>query len=295
MKMFRNLLMAFVAVVALAACGQKVEVGPGMVAKVLTANGYKEGTIEPSKFRLSQCLNFCDKLVLLDASDKSVTEPMTLLMPRDKLNMTFKVRLTLGVNPKKYDEVFARVAATSGSESKSLDYVAWNTVYGNYAQQIIQTEAREYLSQFTIAEILSNLEKINGEMSARLSKSITERTPFNARYVGISDVGYPKIIVDAQENAAERREKVEQEEAQLEISRVTLERELQEQNLKRKVEVAKAEAEAEVNRILAKSMTPEYFRYRELAALDAMASSDNKVFVPVGALNSMAVQRQIGQ
>ncbi len=128
-----------------------------------------------------------------------------------------------------------------------------------------------------------------------MSKSIAARTPFRARYVGLADVGYPKIIVEAQENAAERREKVEQEEAQLEISRVQLERELQEQKLRRKVEVEKAEADAEVNRILAKSMTPEYVKYRELGALEKLAESDNKVFVPLGALNSIAVQTQIGR
>lgn len=294
MKMFRNLMVVLATVLALVGCGQKVEVGPGTVAKVLTQSGYKEGVVQPSKFRLGMCMNFCDKLVLLDASEKSVTEPMSLLMPRDKLNMTFKVRLTMGINPEKYDDVFSRVSATAG-KGKGLDYVAWNTVYQNYAQQIIQTESREYLSQFTIAEILSNLEKINGELSARLSDSLSKRTPFITRYAGITDVGYPKIIVEAQENAAERREKVEAEEAQLEISRVTLERELQEQQLKRKVEVAKAEAEAEVNKILAKSMTPEYVKYRELAVMDAIAASDNKVFVPLGALNSIAVQNQIGR
>jgi len=129
----------------------------------------------------------------------------------------------------------------------------------------------------------------------RSMQDFAARTPFRARYVGLADVGYPKIIVEAQENAAERREKVEQEEAQLEISRVQLERELQEQKLRRKVEVEKAEADAEVNRILAKSMTPEYVKYRELGALEKLAESDNKVFVPLGALNSIAVQTQIGR
>lgn len=40
------------AAVVLAGCGQKVEVPPAHVGKVMTKNGYQEGTIGTSKFRL---------------------------------------------------------------------------------------------------------------------------------------------------------------------------------------------------------------------------------------------------
>lgn len=295
-KSIRKFTVIAAAAIALTACGQRVEVPPASVGKVMTTNGYKENVIETSRFRLSMCLPWeqCERLVILNSGDIAVTEKMTLMMPKNKLNMTFVLQSTLTVNPKKYDELFTRVppAKIEGSDSMIIDRA---TVYRTYAQQIIMTEAREALSKYSIEEIMSNLDTVNAELSRALTKSISEKTPFVPRYIGLSDVQPPSIIVEAQENAAKRREQVAQEEAQLEVSKVQLERELQEQKARRSVEVAKAESEAEVNRILAASMTPAYIKYREMQVLDSLAQSDNKVFVPVGALNSIAVQRQIGQ
>ena len=289
---FRNALVVSVLAVSLAACGSKVEVPAAHVAKIMTKDGYKADTIGTSKFRLDLCWAYCDKLVLLDASDQAVSEKMELFMPEDKLNMTFDLRLTMIINPNKYEELFARIPPV---DQNGVDVISWNKAYVTYAQQIVRAEAREFLSDFTIAEIASSRETINAQLSQRLTKSINEKTPFQVRYVGLADIQYPIIIVEAQENAAERREKVQQEEAQLQISKVQLERQLQEQQLQRKVDVEKAMAEAEVARIQSQSLTSAYIRYRELQILEKLAESDNKVFVPSAMLDSVAGQVQLGR
>lgn len=289
---FRNALAVSVLALSLAACGARVEVPPAHVAKVMTKDGYKPDTIGTSKFRLEWCWAYCDKLVLLDASDQAVSEKMELFMPQDKLNMSFDLRLTMIINPQKYEELFARIPPV---EQNGVDYISWAKAYQTYAQQIVRAEAREFLSQFTIAEIASSRESVNSQLSERLTKSINSKTPFQVRYVGLADIQYPEIIVEAQENAAQRREQIQQEEAQLEISKVTLERQLQEQRLQRSIDVEKAQAEAEVARIQAKSLTPEYIRYRELQILEKMADSDNKIFVPSSMLDSVAGQVQVGR
>lgn len=280
---------------AIVGCGQRVEVPPAHVGKIMSSSGYREQVVETSRFRLPVCMPWqqCERLVLLSSGDVAVQEPMVLLMPKDKLNMTFTLQTTLTVNPKKYDEVFTRVPPST-TDSKQL-LIDRTTVYKTYAQQIIRSEARELLSRYTIAEVLSNLDTINAELQKTLTKSISDKTPFVPRFVGLADVKYPDIIVLAQENAAQRREQIEQENAQLEISKVQLQREFQEQQLRRKVDVEKANAEAQVNHIIAASMSSQYIRYRELGVLDKMADSDNKVFVPIGSLNSIAVQNQIGK
>lgn len=290
-RLFATTVVAVSALV-LSGCGEVVEVPSAHVAKVMTQNGYKEGTIPTSKFRLEFCYAYCDKLVTLDVSDKSVEEKMTLFMPEDKLNMSFDLRMTMMVNPDKYEELFSRVPPDRDARG---DYIPWSRAYQTYAQQIIRSEAREFLSQFTIAEIASSREAINAELSERLTKVINSRTPFMIRHIALADVQYPDIIVTAQENAAERREMIQQEEAQLQISKVQLERELQEQRLKRAIDVEKAQAEAEVNKILADSVTPEYVKYRELNVLEQIARSENKVFVPTPMLDSMAGQVQLGR
>lgn len=292
MMNIKTALVTVAASIGLVACGQQVEVPAAHVAKIMTKDGYKADTIGTSKFRLEWCWAYCDKLVLLDASDQSVSEKMELFMPQDKLNMSFDLRLTMIVNPKKYEELFARIPPVN---QNGVDFISWNRTYQTYAQQIVRSEAREFLSGFTIAEIASSREAINAQLSERLTKSINEKTPFQVRYVGLADIQYPEIIVKAQENAAERREQIQQEEAQLEISRVQLERNLQEQQLQRKVDVERAQAEAEVARIQSQSLTPQYIRYRELQILEKMASSENKIFVPSSMLDSVAGQVQIGR
>lgn len=289
----RNVIILAAAAVFLAACGQKVEVPAGAVAKVMTKDGYKADTIGTSKFRLEWCWAYCDKLVVLDASDQAVSETMELFMPQDKLNMSFDLRLTMVVNPDKYEELFGRIPPTY-DEQRDIDTISWKRAYLTYAQQIIRAEAREFLSQYTISEIASSRESINAQLSARLIESINKRTPFQVRYAGLADIQYPKIIVEAQENAAQRREMIQQEEAQLEISKVSLERTLQEARLQRAIDVEKAEAEAQVARIQAKSMTAEYQRYRELNIMERMAGSDNKVFAPLEMLGGIAGQVAAG-
>jgi len=288
----RNIAMIVASTFALAACGDRVEVPPAHVAKIMTKDGYKADTIGTSKFRLDWCWAYCDKLVLLDASDQAVSEKMELFMPQDKLNMAFDLRLTLIVNPNKYEELFGRIPPV---DQNGVDIISWQKAYVTYAQQIVRAEAREYLSQYTIAEIASSRESINAQLSERLTKSINSRTPFQVRYVGLADIQYPKIIVEAQENAAQRREQIQQEEASLEISKVALERQLQEQRLQRAIDVEKAQAEAEVAKIQSQSLTPQYIRYRELQILEKLAESENKVFVPSAMLDSVAGQVQLGR
>lgn len=267
--------------------GEKVEVPPATVGKVMTKNGYNEGVISTSKFRLPKCWAYCDSLVLLSIADQSHMESMDLFMPKDKLVMKFDIRLTLTPNPKQYDSLFDRIPASNGM-------IPTAQIYNTYAKQVIRSQAREILSEYSIGEIASNLEKVNVILTEELTQSITAKTPYLVRHIGLAGVKYPEVIVAAQENAAERREQIQQEEAQLEISKVQLTRQLQEQQMKRKIEVEKAKAEAEVNKILADSVTKEYIKYHELQIMYDIAQSENKVFVPSGMLNSMAAQVAVG-
>ena len=277
----------------LAGCGEQVEIPSAMVGKVLTKDGYKEGVIRPSKFRLDPCMAYCDELVILNVSDQPRQEPMKLFMPKDKLNMDFVLQATLSVKESSYDDIYTRISPEMSEQG--VRYIPVDKVYNTYAKQIIIAEAREFLSQYSINEIASNLEAVNAALTKKLTESINRMTPFQVRYIGISSLTYPDIIIKAQENAAERTERIRQEDAQLELSKVSLERELQEQRMQRTIDVEKAEAEAQVNKILADSMTDKYIQYRQMNILEQMANSQNKVFVPMEMLSSIAGQVQVGK
>ena len=201
----------------LSACGERVEIGPGEVGKISGVNGYKEGVLSTSKFRLDACMTQCDRLVTLNVGDAAKTEAMEIFMPQDKLKMKVSVQTNLTImDMKKVDPLFSRLQAKELTSYKSQ--IDRDTIYTMYARQIILTETREYLSRFTIAEVASSLDKINSELRERLTKKIQESSPFSVRYAGITNVEYPSIITEAQENAARRREEIAQEEAKLEVN-----------------------------------------------------------------------------
>lgn len=265
MKMIKNVMMAMAVVagsLVLTGCGDRVEVPPAHIGKIMTQNGYKEGIIPTSKFRLDPCLAYCDRLVTLDISDVSYQEPMTIFIPKDKLNLNVTIKATLSLNPNRTEELFSRVSPTE--ESGYLSKIDSRSVYQRYASQVIQAETRAFLSQYSINEIASSNEKINADIAKRLSDVLSKRTPFEVRYIGLTDIKYPDIIVKAQEGAAERREAIQQEEAQLRISEVKLERQLKEARLTRAIEKEKAETEAMAQRTLADSVDPRVLKLREL-------------------------------
>lgn len=247
---------------AVTACGTKVEVPPAHVGKIMTRDGYQDNVIPTSKFRLPACFTYCDRLVLLDASDRSYTETLLIFMPKDRLELAVEVRTTLSVAPNRTETLFNSIAPVE--QSGSISAIDSGVIYRTYAQQIVLTEAREYLSQYSIGEISSSIEMVNNDLRQRLTKALSERTPFNVRYVGLTNIQYPQIITDAQKNAAQRREQIQQEEAQLEISKVTLERELQEARLRRQIDKEKAETEAEAQRIQAATVDARVLELRRL-------------------------------
>lgn len=271
MKNIYKAMLVLAAMSLLTACGTRVEVPPAHFGKVMTKDGYREDVVGTSKFRLDPCLAYCDKLVLLDVSDKAYTEAMEIFIPEDKLKLRIAIRTNLTVDRKGAESLFDALPPQTEGESNSVSTIGRDVAYTTYAQQIILTETREYLSQFSIAEIASSLEKINADLRVRLSKVLSERTPFSVRYVGITDIKYPDIITDAQENAAKRREEIQQEEARLEVSRVQLERELQEAQLQRKIDVEKAMADAEADRVRSLAITPAVIRLRELEIQQTLA------------------------
>lgn len=283
------IVLSVIALLLLSGCGKMVEIPPAHVGKVMTSKGYLEQTRPTSRFRLDPCWpgQACQSIVLLEVADRSYNEPLNLFMPKDRLEMDFDLRLTLTPNPARYNDLFDKVPVTDG-------VIRGASIYQTYGQQIIRSEARTILSQFTIGEIASNRESINALLTEQLTDSIQRQTPYLVRFVGLADVKFPPIIVTAQVNAAERREMIEQENAQREVTRVQLARQLEEQQLQRAIEVEKAQAEAEVNRILASSITPSYEKYHQLQIMYKMAESNNKVFIPASMLDSVAAQVALG-
>lgn len=243
-------------------CGERVEVPPGFVGKISGKDGYQEGLIPTSKLRLPFCNAYCDRLVVLDTTDKSYVEQMEIFIPGDKLIVKVDLRATLSVDPTKAEAMFNKLPQVA--ETDQFSKISAESIYGTYGRQVLQAEVRSYLTRYTISEIASNGEKINADIQVLLSKVMSERTPFTVRYAGLTNIKYPEIITQAQENSAKRREMIAQEEAQLEVSKVQLSRELQEAKMQRAIDKEKAETEAQAQMVLAAAVDPRSLRIKEL-------------------------------
>lgn len=285
-SVFKTIILA--AVASLSGCsliGEKVQVPPAHLGKVLTKDGYKEGNYGPSRFRLDPCFAYCDSLVLLETSDQSIKESFKLFMPKDQLNMGFDIRMTVSIDESQVNNIYNKVPAQNG-------LIAFNRIYLTYAQPIIRDIARQVVAKYSINEVASSRERISLELQNMVGQALVE-TPLKLKRLGLADVQFPDIITRAKEQAAERREQIERERAQFEIQKIQQERQLEQAKMQRAIDREKAEATREANEILSKSVTDKYLAYRSLEVLEKMAHSENKVFVPVEALGSLGLQQAV--
>ncbi|MDP5210414.1 SPFH domain-containing protein [Microbulbifer sp. 2205BS26-8] len=267
------------------ACAERVAVLPAQVGKVLTKNGYKPEVVPPSKFRLDMCLFYCDKLVTLTIADFGHLEKFKVFMPKDQLNMSFDVRMTGAISDGVIDHVFDRIPPVN-------DNISVKHVYNTYAQPVIRDVVRRVVAKYSINEIASSRESLSQELFHEVSSAL-KGTPIEIKRLGLADIQFPKVITQAKERAAERRELIEQEKAQFEIQKIQMERDLEREKMNHAIAREKAIGQKEVNDLPAKSVTDKYLAYRTLEVLDKMATSNNKVFLPVEALGTMGLQHAV--
>lgn len=292
-KLLRIGAAAIAASLFLAACGERVEVPPAHVGKVLTKNGYKPETIPPSKFRLDPCWAYCDRLVTLLVADRGHKESFTLFMPVDQLNMTFDIRFTyaVGRDEKDITQLFDRVPAVEYPESGGW-HISGRSVYQTYGQPVLREVIRTTLAKYSINEVASNREPLNQELFAAVQTALTA-TPIYIKQLGFADIQFPTIITEAKEAAAQRRIDIEKAEASAAVRLVELEKELEEERMRRNIRKERAQAILEENQIIEKSVSPSYLAYRQLEVLEAMAKNQNAVFVPFDALHTLGLQNRI--
>ncbi len=277
------------AAMILAGCGARVEVPPAHVGKILTKNGYAPETISPSKFRLPPCLAYCDKLVVLQASDVGLAETMTVFMPEDKLNLKVEIRGTYSIpsTAQHVDAIFDRVVSVK-TDDGDTNYISADIVYQTYGQQAVRGIVRSEITKYTIADVLSQREVIGQNIHAAIAEKLGgTNTPIMVSRFELADVQPPKVIVDAQESAKRREIDIQKAEADAQVQLVEAERALEVAKMERLVARENAEAIAEQNKIAARSVTPELLAYRRLETAEriytSLAASENVLIVPADA------------
>jgi hypothetical protein len=282
--MKKNIITLLIATTLLTACGERVKVPPAHVGKVLTKSGYQEGFVNPSQFRLEACMAYCDKLVLLKASDGSVTESMELFMPKDQLNMTFAISATVRIerNEKTINDIFDRVPAeqVNNDEGDNVSIITLNRVYEIYAQQKLKSIARSLLASYSINDIASNRSMVENELIAKL-QTMFEGTPLRLVQVSLSDVQFPEIITKAKIASKEREVAIEQAKNEKLVSMVKAEAELELAKKDRLVRLERARTIKEENELTAASVSDKYLEYKKLEVMEEIAKSGKAIYMPM--------------
>ena len=284
----KKLTLIATALVTLTGCvGDSVEISTGHVGKIQTKDGFQSGIREASKFRLPHCWTMCDRLITLDISDKQYSMAFSTYMPKDQLNMKYKVDFVLAVKPSKYEEVFATVPFNDAYSSHAT--INHEDVVKRYAKPQLKTNIPAIVSNFTINEIASSRSKVNNYLKAKLNDQLST-TPMIVKHIGLTEVEYPKIIIEAKERVAERKEKEAAVIQQRELDLLKAETKLLLERKKRQVELEQAKTKALVAKQL---MSKDYETLLKYEAINSLAQSSNKVIVPTDMLDSIAVHNLV--
>lgn len=267
--------------------GEKAVIEPTEIGKILTEKGFEDEVLGPSRFRLERCLWICPSLIKIDASDRRYNRVVKVYMAEDDVFINVPVNAVLSLDRTRADYIFGSVPHGNGK-------INVEAIFNRYAEEILIQTARSFVARGTVEDFLANQEKRTEEFIVELTK-VLKQTPFNLVNAGIREVGLPDEIVDALKDKAERKIKVEQQIEQKLVDAARLDRELEEARKKRLVDVEKAEAEKQIQRIIADGYSREYERYKMLDIMMQMAESDNKVFVPVEMLGSMALDMEMSK
>lgn len=292
MKLFRNAAIIAIATLGLTACGEYAEVPLGHFGKIKTKEGMKPGVVGPSQFRLPACWLYCDKLMLVEATDFAVTEDFrgehSLFMPKSELAMSFDVRATFAIENREnvLDNIFERLP------SDEWGRISADQIYQTYGKPIVRDVVRRVLAQYTIEEISSNRARMNAELNKELQARFSS-TPLVIRQFGLGDVRLPDVVLTQKETAARRKIAIQQEEAEKQIRLVKLSADLEAAKAERAIRREKAEASKEENQIYADSVSDKYLAYRRLEVLEKLAENKNATFLPFQALDEVGVSNRM--
>lgn len=293
-KRLGKLALAGALLMSLSGCffGEKVEVPPASVGMVLGKNGYQGDIIPPSRFRLAPCVVNCDKLVVIEAGDAGMKEAMTVLMPKDNLDLGVDVRFTLALSEDRNQilGVFDRVVPTrleSGNFGTNL-----YQVYSVYGQSVVRNVVRSTLSEYSIAEIAANQGAVSEQLRREVSAAL-DKTPLEIKQFGLADIRFPSVITEAREAAQSRKIDVERAEADAQVRIREAQARLEVARAEREADLLEARTVAEANQILADGVTPELLEYRKWQVIEKMATNENTIFFPVEMMNSLGLETRV--
>lgn len=263
----------------LSACGDYVEIPPAHVGKLSTASGLSEGIIQPGQEWLSSFCWVCDKLIILEAGDFPIEEPLEVFMPsgNDRLNLKVDIRgvITIGTDPTNLNRVFSKIPAVPVSDRVSS--IPMTKIYNTYGRQVLRSIARDVIREHSINEVLSNSALISNKVEKAVRDEL-KSTPMSLNRLGLADIQPPPVVVAAEETRKKREVDILKAEADKQIKLKEAEARLAVAVKEQEVDLKEAETTVLVNKKLSEGMNKAIITRKALDILMELAKSDNKVF-----------------
>ena len=283
-----------VLVIALVACGTPVEVPAAHIGKKMTDGGLQDGIIQPSKFKLESWCRSCDTLVLAQTSDYKTDENLKVFMPEDNLNLQVQVSGTYSVSASEdnVERIFSRMLPQP-TENGKVSLIKVEDVYRTYAKQVVETETRNVLTQYSIEHVMNNRDAVSQEITQAITNEL-KVAPITPLILALADIQPPDIIVEAQEAAKQRKIDIEKTLAQKQIDITKANAALEVAEAVQAADLVEAETQVLVNAKLAESVSDAFVTQRYLKFLQTVAENDSKTLIlPWEAMETVAGQNKI--
>ena len=258
------------------ACGDVVP--PGVAVIIVSTNGdtqiVKEGVYKAWGR---------DRAYFVDGRLKAFTEKMQVLCA-DDINMAIDVKTLVSFRTDKDS-----IEMIKAKVQPSGDSLLMGTFYAIAVKDIVRSLSRNVISPYITDNIRPNRQKIEADISTAVKSRVAElKYPIMVSAVMLSNIDYPNTVKDMRNEIKQVQLSEEKADAQAKAELAKAKREVAVEQEKAKVELIKAKAVADRNRIIGRTLTPEYLAYTQLQVMQDMANGPNNTtfLMPYNAMSS---------
>jgi regulator of protease activity HflC (stomatin/prohibitin superfamily) len=253
----KKLLTVLFALSMLMTLGCTSEVPPGYVGMVMTPEGLQGDVLAAGRHA---CWGR-DKMFLLQTKEETVPEPMSILC-KDDLNFKFDLNVRARLRTVKKASDFQELMNRKGSDMQD-GILNFASLYNTYVKPVARSTARGIVSRYQTTDIRGARTEIESAILKQLQKSM-EGTPMEVVTVTTSNFDYPDVITAAVEKKRQREIEIQEERANQAKQLLVAENRLKLAEKMKMVKAAEAEADAAAIRIMGKSLTPSYLKWKEI-------------------------------
>lgn len=194
------------------------------------------------------------RVIPIDIRYKTYSERFKILAA-DQLNIEFMAHVRL------------RAKRNEDSIRKIVEIYGGANWYLNNIKEPVRTAVRKAVQVFKSTEVKENRSHIEDEVLEQLRVFLADK-PFEVDTVSVGNIDYPDVVENAVERKLAAQQKLEEQRIQKEIARE-----------KAAIKVINAEGQAKAQEIVRQTLTELYIKHEAVKAMEALASSPNKVFI----------------